>query len=116
MVLRRSYLCKGETLHKSMDSLQVKQLRGALCNIRYPPETYLKLESREVSIPHNLFRSCSMHGSDTVVLRVKLQNDCTTVTEVMDERDFARFEIKMSFGRISYCTGIISQKMAALRI
>ena len=30
--------------------------------------------------------------------------DWTTVTDVMDERDFTRFEFRMSFGRISYIT------------
>ena len=32
----------------------------------------------------------------------KFETDCTIVTDVMDERDFARFEFKMSFGRLSY--------------
>ena len=31
---------------------------------------------------------------------VNFQNDSTTETYVMDERDFVRFEFKMSFGRI----------------
>ena len=40
----------------------------------------------------------------TAVLCAKFQADWTIETDVMDERDFARFEFKMSFGRISYIT------------
>ena len=36
------------------------------------------------------------------LLWARLQNDWTTETDVMDEKDFARFDFKMSFGRISF--------------
>ena len=38
----------------------------------------------------------------TAVLCAKFQTDWTIETDVTDERDFARFEFKMRFGRISY--------------
>ena len=38
----------------------------------------------------------------TAVLCAKFQEDCTSALDVKGERDFARFEFKMSFGRISY--------------
>ena len=38
----------------------------------------------------------------TAVLCAKFQDDCTSALDVKGERDFARFEFKMSFGRISY--------------
>ena len=45
---------------------------------------------------------CTEHGSTTVVAYAKFQNDSTRETDVMDARDFAKFESKMSFGQISY--------------
>ena len=42
------------------------------------------------------------YGSDTVVLCAKNQNDWIIDTDLMDERDFSRFEFKRSFGGISY--------------
>ena len=72
----------------------------ALCNIRYPSEIHLKLKSREISFAHN---SCfRLNDRFESVLCAKFQTDWTIETDVMDERDFARFELKMSFGRISY--------------
>ena len=69
-----------------------------LRNIAFPPETHLKLKSREKLFAHNLFLSypivlqfCTEHDSITVVLCAKLQNDWTNETDVMDERDFVRF-------------------------
>ena len=77
----------------------------ALQNIGYPSETHLKLKSREVSFAHNLFVSSSIaltfdseHGRDTDALCPKSQNDWTTQMDDIDERDFARFEFKRSFG------------------
>ena len=77
--------------------------------MEYPPKRHIKLDSREVSFTRNLFcnypivlKFCIEHGSDTAVLCAKFQNDRTMETGVMDERDFARFEFKISFGRISY--------------
>ena len=80
-----------------------------LCNIGYPSETHLKLKSAEILYVHNLLinhsivlKFCPEHGSDTAMLCAKFQNDWTTETDFMDERDIARFEFKMSFRRISY--------------
>ena len=44
---------------------------------------------------------CTEHGSDTVVLCAKFQNDWTTERD-MDKRHFARFEFGMSCGQKSY--------------
>ena len=79
------------------------------CNIRHPPKNLFKPKSREISFAHNLLLSylivlefCTEHDSDTVVLYAKFQNDWTSETNVLDERDFARFEFKTYFGPISY--------------
>ena len=82
-----------------------------LWNIGYPSETHVKLKSREISFAHNLFidfpillNFSAMHGSITAVLSAKFQNDWSIERAIIDERVFARFEFKMSFGRISYMT------------
>ena len=82
---------------------------GVLRSIGYLSETHLKLKSREISFVHNICLKnpivldfCTQHGSITVVLCVKFQNDWTNATNVMDERDFARFEFEMSFDWISH--------------
>ena len=82
---------------------------GVLCNIGCPSETPLKLKSRENSFAHDFFirypivwKFCTGHGSDTAVLCAKFQNDWTTETDVMVERDFARCEFMMGFGRLVY--------------
>ena len=63
-----------------------------MCNIEYLSETHLKLTSRQHSLAYNLALSnpivlkvCADHGSNTVVLCAKVQNEWTTVTDVMDE-------------------------------
>ena len=49
----------------------------------------------------NRFEFCT----ETAVLYAKYSNYRTTETDIMDERDFAKFEHKMSFGWIiQYCT------------
>ena len=70
-----------------------------LCNMGYPSETHLDLNSREVSFAHNLLlshkivlKSCTEHGSITAVLCTKFQNDWTNDTDVIDERDIARIK------------------------
>ena len=85
------------------------QCSGACCNVRYAPETHLKIKSREISFNHNLLliwqivsKFCTEHGSVTAVFCAKFQNDLTTDMDVMGERDFARFEFKMSFVWIFY--------------
>ena len=79
------------------------------CDIEHPSETHIKLRSREISFAHNSLRNCQIvlkycteHGSITAVLCAKFQNDLTNEMDVLDERDFARFEFEMSFGRISH--------------
>ena len=83
---------------------------GALCNIRYPSDIHLKLKSREASFAHNscfswliALKFCTGHGSITAVsvLCAKFQTDWAIETDVMDERDFARFEFRTD---ILYCT------------
>ena len=80
-----------------------------LCNVEYPSETHLKLESHEILFDHKshfnnqiILKFCTAHDSITVVLCTKFQNNWTTQTYVMDERNFARFEFKMSSRQISY--------------
>ena len=72
-------------------------------------KTHLQLKFRIISFVNDLLLSqqivlkfCIEHGSITAMLCVKCQNDLTSEIDVMDKRDFVRFEFKMSFGRISY--------------
>ena len=58
-----------------------------------PPETHLKVKSREISFVHYLFlhcridlKFCTGHGSNTVVLCAKYQTDLTTGMGVMSKR------------------------------
>ena len=78
-------------------------------NMEYPSEKHLKLKSRKISFVHNshiefpiILKFCTEHGSTTAVLCAKFQNYWTIKTDVMDERDFTRFEFKMLFGQISH--------------
>ena len=78
--------------------MKILEIELGLGNIDCPPETHLKPKSREISFVHNLFlgypiilQSCSMNGSDIVVLCTKFRNDWTTEIDIIDERDFARF-------------------------
>ena len=80
-----------------------------LCNIGYSSETHLKLKSCEVLFTYNVFISypivsnfCTEYNSHTSVLCAKCRNDWTTEKDVMDERDFVIFEVKVSFGWKSY--------------
>ena len=90
------------------------EVSGArLCATRYLSETHLIPKSVEIWFAHSLFlnyliilKFCTEHGSFTALLCAKFQNDLTTEMDVMDERDFARFEFKMSFGWISYIAHI----------
>ena len=81
---------------------------GALCNIGYPSETHLTPKSHKISCAHNaclhwpiVLKFYTEHDSITAVFCVICQNVWKIETDVMDERNFARFEFKMSFGRIS---------------
>ena len=82
---------------------------GVLCNVEYPPQTHLQLKSRKISFTHNLLikypivlKYCAEHGNMSAVICAKLQIDWATETDAIEERDIAKFEFKMSFGRISY--------------
>ena len=103
--------CSSIVVTAQGNSSRSYKTSGALCNMAYPSKMHLKLKSREVSFAHNLFRSspiilkfCTEPGSDTTILfiNIKFQNDWTTKTDVMEERDFVRVELKMTFGQISY--------------
>ena len=48
------------------------------------------------------FWSCVQSAADTAVLCTKFQDDWIIGPEIMDERDFARFEFEIRFGRTSY--------------
>ena len=78
------------------------------CATRYLSETHLKPKSVEIWFAHNLFlnyliilKFWTEHGSVIAMLCAKFKNDLTTEMDVMDERDFTRFEFKMSFWWIS---------------
>ena len=69
----------------------------------------IKLKSRDILFVYNIrfnnpivLKFCTEHGSYTVVLCTKFQDDWIIETDVMDKRDFARSEFKMIFGRIYY--------------
>ena len=74
---------------------------GGYCNSGYPPETHFNPKSRKISTTHDSFLSCSVvkccteHDSDTVVLCAKFQNDWAVGINVMDQRNFVRFEFKV---------------------
>ena len=55
-----------------------------------------------------VLRFCTEHDRITAVLCAKFQNYWATETNVMDERDFARFEFKISFE----CSSFIAQPPA----
>ena len=63
----------------------------------------------QISFVHNIrfncpigLKFCTEHGSNTAVLCATFQSDRWTGAWVMGKRDFASFESKMNFGRISY--------------
>ena len=81
--------CAGTVMLKS----------GAMCNMRYPSETHLKLKSRKISFVHNIRFSCPFvlkfcreYGSITAVLCTKFQNDWIIKKYVMGKQDLTRFE------------------------
>ena len=75
---------------------------GALCNTGYPSETHTELISRENSCVHNtrfrciiVLQFCTEHGSITAMICAKSRfGNC-------DVSGQTRFEVKISFGRIS---------------
>ena len=77
----------------------------ALCNVGYPSETHLKLNSHDGSLGHDLilihlivWKFGIKHVNIIPVLPAKFRNDWTSET---GEWDFTRFEFKVYFGRIS---------------
>ena len=76
-----------------------------LCNIGYPSENHLELESREIWFVQNTRLSCPIvlkFCTENGITTVKLQIDWVTQSDVMGKRNFTRFGFKMSFGQISY--------------
>ena len=64
-------------------------------------ETHLPVKSSEISFAHNLLLSCEIvltlcteHDCVSVVLCANFGNDFTTEIDVLDERNFTRFEFK----------------------
>ena len=103
------YFHIGWSFKISIKHIDGGPIQQVLCNIGYPSETHLELKSHEISLVHNIrfkclidLKFCTGHGSDTAVLCAKFQGDGSTEAFVMGKRDFARFEFKMNFGRISY--------------
>ena len=67
----------------------------------------LQLRSGEIAFTKNAFLSCpiilkfcSEHGSDTVVLWAKCQNDWTMEMDIVDERVFVKFQFNVCWGEI----------------
>ena len=81
----------GERWYSNIPGTQRRQV--VLC---------FKLKSHEISFVHNFRFNCPEHGTITAVICAIIQNDWITETDVIGKRDFARFEFKMSFWRISY--------------
>ena len=89
-------------IYISMSPNTTYPIIGVLCNIGYPPENHLESKSREISFDHNIclnnpivLKCCTEHCSDTVVLWDK--DNWIIGTDLMDERDVARYEFKMGF-------------------
>ena len=87
----------------------------------YPCEAHLKLKSREVSFAHKCITYYSITRSFYESLYRTRQSHCRVLCKISkwlaewnggygrtswDERDFARFEFKMNFGRISYIVNV----------
>ena len=101
--------CWNEVMWGEFNQCHEYQYSGALHNIGYRSEIHLKLKSCKISFAHNAcfsqliaLKFCPKQGSITAMLYTKLQTDWTIKTDVVDERDFARFGFKISFGQISY--------------
>ena len=73
---------------------------GALCNIEYPFKLIFKPNLVKSRLP------ITYYSSTTVVFCKEFQNNWTIKMSLMDERDFVRFEFKISFERI-FCMGLL---------
>ena len=73
----------------------------------YP--THFKLKSRKIPFLKNINFNCQIvlkilteHGSDTVTRHAKFRNNLTTEQQVIVKQDFARFNLRVHFGRMYY--------------
>ena len=94
------------TTHGEQVTFSLYQNSWALCNMEYSSETHLKTKSRVVSFDSILFSSCPIVWKFWIIVMscfyAKFQNDWRPDSDVMDERDFVRFELKIHFGYMSY--------------
>ena len=74
----------------------------------HPSESFFNFKSGKVSFAHHLLRSNEVilrfgveHNSDIAVHCATFQTDKATEMGVMNEKYFARFDFKVSFGWIS---------------
>ena len=74
----------------------------------HPSESFFNFKSGKVSCAHHLLRSNEVilrfgveHNSDIAVHCATFQTDKATEMGVMNEKIFARFDFKVSFGWIS---------------
>ena len=70
---------------------------------------WVKLKYREFSFAYNLLlnnqivlKMYTKHSSIIVVLFANFQSNLAVELDILDERDFARCDFNVSFGRISY--------------
>ena len=77
-------------------------------NIGCPSRTHLKLKSRQISSLHNIrsncpivLKFCTEYDDITAAPCAKLQNDWINDKWVMGKREFAIFQFKSLFGRVS---------------
>ena len=82
------------------------------------PKFILKLKSRKISFIHKISyccpitsKLCTDHGNITAMLCAKFQNDWTTETVFMEDRDF---KFKTDFGRL--CLLVRAPGLNKLRI
>ena len=88
---------------------EVVRSNSAQC-LSLPQDSRFKYRSTDL-FAHNLLVTqsfCAKQGrfckTVSAVLCAKYQNDKATETDVMDERNFARFVLKTSFGRLTFYT------------
>ena len=84
------------------------------CAIGYPSETHLKLKSRKISFSHNIHFSYPIilkfcrawqyhcHALCKIFKMIQQLQNTLMIVHVVGNWDFARFEFKLIFGRISH--------------
>ena len=60
-----------------------------------------------------ILKVCTEHSSNTAVFCAKFQNNLTTEVDIVDKRDFERFEFKISFSYGNNPQGPISVDLIA---